>query len=99
MVLGLDECFTVMSGCVSHFKTQGFDVDSSKKKEFQRSESGEGVLKTFLRQAKPSQIQTEGETFNVSALEVFQLLQPLVFLNSQPSLSLCSNFFARMHHT
>jgi hypothetical protein len=98
MVLGLDECFTVMSGCVSQFKSHGVDIDSSKKKEFQRRESGESVLRTFLGQAKPSQIQTEGETFNECALEVFQLFQPLVFLNSRPSLSLCSDFLLLASH-
>ena len=87
MVLGLDECFTVMSGCVLQFKSQGVDIDSSKKKEFQRRESGVSVLKTFLGQAKPSQIQTEGETFNDFALEVFQLPQPLVFSSCNRSCS------------
>jgi hypothetical protein len=69
MVLGLDECFTVMSGCVSQFKSHGVDIDSS-----------------------------EGETFNECALEVFQLFQPLVFLNSRPSLSLCSDFLFLASH-
>jgi len=68
-----------MSGCVLQFKTKGFEDDSSKSNRVQRTGSYSDMLKSDLAHKKPSQMITEGQTFNDNALEVFELLQPLVF--------------------
>eukprot|EP00802_Teleaulax_amphioxeia_P001199 Tamp_01200.p1 GENE.Tamp_01200~~Tamp_01200.p1 ORF type:complete len:459 (-),score=57.53 Tamp_01200:3199-4575(-) len=69
MQLGSDECYTIMSGCVLQFKTKGFEDDSSKSNRVQRTGSYSDKLKSDLAHKKPSQMITEGQTFNDNALE------------------------------